>query len=414
MLYKSSIHFTIMKKLIILSKLGFIILSISFINNVFSQTNTNEPLNQTIDLSDFDSSTKHWYGIADKNNIINPTANQAMYSNNEITKIADNILLFQKNTGGWPKNYDMQAILTAEQIERVKASKSDPHATFDNSTTYTQIEYLAKVYSITKQEKYKQGCLLGIKYCLEAQYKNGGWPQYYPIEPNNYSRRITYNDGAFLGIMSLFEKIISKDVNFQFIDKKTIIKVKNAYNKGIECILNTQIYDNGRLTAWCQQHDEVTLEPAWARAYEVPSICNAESSDIAEFLMKIKNPNKRIIIAVQSAIKWFDDSKIRNTRIETIDAQTEQTTYKTITKDKIVVSDSTAKPIWTRFYELGTHRPLFSDRDSKFLYSLADVSRERRVGYAWYTYSPASAIKMYKTWQKKWAPDNNVLDKNNH
>ena len=31
---------------------------------------------------------------------------------------------------------------------------------------------------------------------------------------------------------------------------------------------------------------------------------------------------------------------------------------------------------------------MFSDRKSKFLYSLAEVSRERRSGYSWYTYAP--------------------------
>jgi hypothetical protein len=52
---------------------------------------------------------------------------------------------------------------------------------------------------------------------------------------------------------------------------------------------------------------------------------------------------------------------------------------------------------------------LFCDRNSKYLYSLAEVSRERRTGYGWYTYSPQEVLNKYPVWQKKWAPKNNIL-----
>lgn len=388
--------------------LAFLIF-IVFTSNVWSQKNANQINYPEINLSKFASSANHWYGIKDKSNIINFLPEKPRYKTNEITKIADNILLFQRNNGGWLKNYDMQAILTPEQVDSVVKTKASTHTTFDNSTTYTQIEYLAKVYSITHTAKYKNACLLGIQFCLDAQYPNGGWPQYFPIEPKNYSRRITFNDGAYMGIMELLQKIVTKDSDFNFVSEPIRNKILTAYNKGLECILNTQIVENGRMTVWCQQHDEITLQPAWARAFEPPSICNGESASIVLFLMKIKNPNDRIIKSIQSAVKWFDESKILYTRVETIKSETEDTKYQTITTDNIVVTDSLAKPIWTRYYELGTHRPLFCNRDSKFVYSLAEVSRERRVGYGWYIYAPQSVLNKYPSWQKKWAPNENVL-----
>jgi PelA/Pel-15E family pectate lyase len=362
-------------------------------------------------MQPFGDGTRHWYMIFDKNNIINAVPNQPTYTENQITEIADNILIFQRNNGGWPKNYDMQAILTSDQVQKLIDTKKDLHTTFDNSTTYTHVEYLAKVYTITHVAKYKSACEKGIQFCLDAQYANGGWPQYYPIEPKNYSRRITYNDGAYLGVMEMLEKIVRNHPDFSFVDQKLRKKAEIAYQKGVECILKTQIVDNGRLTAWCQQHDEITLQPAWARAFEPPSICNGESCAIVLFLMDIDNPDVRIIKSIQSAVKWFEDSKIYNTRVETIKGTAVPSTYRTITTDKIVVTDSTAKPIWTRYYELGTDKPLFCDRNSKYLYSLAEVSRERRTGYGWYTYSPQEVLKKYPAWQKKWASKENVLAK---
>lgn len=125
--------------------------------------------------------------------------------------------------------------------------------------------------------------------------------------------------------------------------------------------------------------------------------------------MNIDNPNEKIIQSIQSAVKWFAYSQIFNTRVETFDAPEFDSKYKKVSDDRRVVIDSTAPPIWTRYYELGTGRPLFCDRDSKYLYSMAEVSRERRSGYAWYTYEPSKVLKKYPEWQKKWTPSSNVL-----
>jgi PelA/Pel-15E family pectate lyase len=396
MTQKVTIRSLIILFLIILSVDGF---SQSFTSKVYTP----------IRLESFESSAHHWYFIRDKSNIINPLPNTPKYQPEEITKIADNILLFQRNNGGWPKNYDMQAILTREQADSVRKTKKVLHTTFDNSNTYTQIEYLAHVYNQTHLTKYKKACLKGIQFCLDAQYPNGGWPQYFPIEPKDYSRHITYNDGAYIGVLTLIQKIAAKDTLYSFVPEKMRKQSQTAYNRGIDCILNSQINENGILTVWCQQHDEVTLQPVWARAFEPPAICNSESVPIVLFLMKLKKPNERVIRAIQSAVKWFDESKILYTRVETVKASTENTKYTTISTDKRVVTDSTAAPIWTRYYELGTHRPLFCDRDSKFLYSFSEVSRERRVGYGWYTYEPEKVLKKYPAWQKKWAANENVL-----
>lgn len=375
---------------------------------VFSIAQSKNNGNLAISTKPFADGTNHWYYISDETNIVNPVPNQPKYPETEYTKIADNILYFQRNNGGWPKNYDMRAVLTPEQITNVVKTKSVLHTTFDNSTTYTHIYYLAQVYTLTKIEKYKQGCLKGFDFIFKSQFANGGWPQYFPLE-NGYSRHITFNDGAYMGIMNMLEKVIDNDPNFAFLDTKTREKVTASYQKGIDCILKTQIIDQGKLTAWCQQHDEVNLSPAWARKFEPPSICNGESAEIVLFLMNIDNPNEKIIKAIQGAVKWFEDSKIYNTRVETFNAPVFESKYKTVTDDRRVMIDSTAPPIWTRYYELKTEKPLFCDRDSKYLYSLAEVSRERRSGYAWYTYNPESVLKKYPEWQKKWAPTSNVL-----
>jgi len=377
----------------------------------YAQKPKEEQKYSTIDYAPFNDNGGHWYSIADKHNLINALPGHPRYKPNEISSIADNMLLFQKNNGGWPKNYDFFAILTPEQASIVKAAKNEINTTYDNGNTYTQIEALAIAYYNIKADKYKAGCIKGLEFILQSQYKNGGWPQYYPIEKNNYSSHITFNDGAMMGVMDLLKDILDGEPLYAFVDARLRGKLRVAYAKGLDCILKTQINDAGKPTAWCQQYDEFTLQPAWARKFEPASICNKESSDIVLFLMIIDHPSKAIIESVQHAVAWFDESVIHNTRVKTIPAPKVQTPYKVSVSDRVVVTDSTAPGIWTRFYELKTHRPLFCNRDSKFVYSLAEVLRERRDGYGWYTYDPQKVLNKYPKWQKKWAAGNDVLKK---
>src|ERR1035437_5946074 len=372
----------------------------------FGQKTTKVQKFTEIDPAPFADNTGHWYSIKDKNNMINAIPGKPRYKPTEIINIADNLVLFQKINGGWPKNYDFFAILTDKQKYSVAKGKNVLNTTFDNGNTYTQIAALSIAYSATKIEKYKIAALKGIDFLLSAQYKNGGWPQYYPLE-SNYSRCITYNDGVFEGIMELLNDIIDSEPQYAFIDKSYREKAKVAFNKGLDCIIKTQINDAGKPTAWCQQYDEVMLKLAWARKFEPASICNKESADLVLFLMRLDHPKKEVIGAIQNAVIWFQESKIYNTRVNMIPAPRILTPYRVSLTDRVVVSDKTAPPIWTRYYELKTHRPLFCNRDSKVVYSLAEVDRERRDGYGWYTYEPQKVLNKYPSWHKKWAPGNN-------
>ncbi len=357
--------------------------------------------NEIIDVSGFANSAHHWYDISAEDNVIEPLENQLRYKPWQIKEIADNILLYQKENGGWPKNYDMLAILTEEQKEALLKSKKMTNTTFDNWTTHTQVEYLARAYEIIKDERYKKACIKGIEFILKAQYPNGGWPQFYP-DTSGYRKFITFNDGATAGIMRVLYNIVKKVPHYSFVEKNLYERAKDAFEKGLRCIIDCQIKENGKLYAWGQQHDNVTLKPQYARSYELPSIANQESADLVLFLMDIENPSPELINAIESAIRWFEESKIEGIRIKEKKIEPIKYKWSTISVDRFVVKDSTAPPIWPRYSELVTHKPLFCNRDGKRVYSLAEVAHERRAGYTWYTYLPQQPLDKYQEWKKKW------------
>ena len=58
---------------------------------------------------------------------------------------------------------------------------------------------------------------------------------------------------------------------------------------------------NGRLAAWCAQHDEHTLAPAPARKFEPVSLSGGESVGVVRFLMSLDEPSPEVIAAVEQA-----------------------------------------------------------------------------------------------------------------
>lgn len=123
--------------------------------STYSQYKLKPPSGDSVDTNGFMDSSHHWYDIADEDHVISALPDQQRYQKRDVAKIADNILLYQKTNGGWPKNYDMLAILTEVQRQAVRAAENNLNTTFDNGAPHSQVDYLAKAYSIVKEEKYK-------------------------------------------------------------------------------------------------------------------------------------------------------------------------------------------------------------------------------------------------------------------
>ncbi|MDE0555863.1 MAG: pectate lyase [Candidatus Poribacteria bacterium] len=301
-------------------------------------------------------------------------------------RIADNVLTWQTLHGSWPKNRDTAS-------EPFDGKSDDLHGTFDNSATTGELRFLARAFRATKEPRYREAFLKGLSHILEAQYTTGGWPQFYPLS-KGYHRHITFNDGAMTLILELLRDI-SESSDYGFLETAYRTKAKAAVTKGIDCILRTQIKQDGKLTAWCAQHDEKTLAPAWARSYEPPSISGAESVDVVRFLMSVEEPTPAIIAAVEGAVAWFRSAAIHGIRLEKFTDAAGQ-------DDKRVVADPDAGPLWARFYEIGSNRPIFLDRDSVVRYAFSEIGQERRTGYAYYGGWAAKLLTdAYPRWKEK-------------
>src|SRR5262249_44387149 len=116
--------------------------------------------------------------------------------------------------------------------------------------------------------------------------------------------------------------------------------------------------------------------------------------------MSLDKPNAEIVAAIDGAVDWFDKSRLNGIRVEIRpDEKGPKGT------NKVVVQDPSAPPLWARFNEIGTNRPIFSDRDGVAKRNLSDLGYERRNGYAWLGSWPRQLLeKDYPAWKKKWKP----------
>ncbi len=342
---------------------------------------------KAINLSKFEDSIHHW-------NLFHDQGRYQRYTENQIIEIADNLIRYQNEDGGWPKNMDWLAIINIDSF-RQSLSERENQSTLDNNNVFSQIEYLSKVYDITNREVFKISAVKGINYLLNSQNESGGW-RGWDVDA------ITYNDQVMTGVMHLFLDITEQKEYFSWLSNSLLDSVKNSLNKAIVVTLQCQIVVDGKKTAWCQQHDHGTLKPVKARSYELPSITARESIDVIRFLMRLPEPSTEIIESVKSAVKWLEQSKIYGIRLDKIKLDDEKIINEEYPYDLIVVNDPIAEPIWSRYYDIKTNKPFLCRRDGTVVYSLEKISPERRTGYAWYGYWPAGLLqKEYPEWLKK-------------
>ena len=284
------------------------------------------------------------------------------------------ILSWQSAHGSWPKNKDTTKNLYSGDRKRLKG-------TFDNGATTDELRYLARAFRATGDKVCLDAFLSGFDHVIGAQYPNGGWPQYSPLS-DEYHRHITFNDGTMVRLLEFLRDFST----YEFVDAKRTESAKQAFGKGIDCILKCQIVVRGKPTVWCAQHDEVSFAPVTARAYELPSLSGSESAGILRFLMSLKNPSPEVIRSVRAGVAWFDSVKIEGIRIEKVSG------------DRQVIKDPQAPPLWARFYDLETGHPFFCDRDGVKMSSLSEIGKERRNGYAWYGNWGEAVAKAYAKW----------------
>jgi PelA/Pel-15E family pectate lyase len=288
----------------------------------------------------------------------------------------------QLESGGWDYKIEFDPAKRPEWRYRdtsnaVPASSPAPakgrnnSSTYDDNNTQSALRFLlayldaAKSSPDPRDAQIQESLDYGLKKLLEAQYPNGAWPQRwdghphdsakYPVKPatipadypreqpsGSYYAHYTFNDNAHRDLVVTLIDAWHRTGNTTY---------RDAARRAADYLILAQLPEPQPL--WAQQYDE-NLQPAWARAFEPPSITTGESAGVIRLLVDLylEFGDEKYLKPIPPAIAWLRKNEIAPGR-------------------------------WARLYELGTNKPIYGDRDKKIHYTLAEISEERRHGYGW-------------------------------
>lgn len=320
------------------------------------------------------------------------------YASSDARRVADNIVSFQTPAGGWGKNQPRnapvrqkgQAYVEGETPESVVTNGvlPNPHwgyvGTIDNGATTTEIAFLARVYTATRDTRYGDSALRGLNYLLTSQFPNGGWPQVWPLD-GAYHDCITLNDNAMISVMQVLHEVATASEPYRFVPADLRQRARVAEERALALLLDLQVERGGVKTLWAQQYDALSLMPASARNYEPPALATGESGGVLIYLIQRRPSSEKIKSAIKQAVHTLEGLKIEGKAfVEAVAGD-----------GKRLVAQPGAPTIWARYYSIETLSPIFGNREKKIFDNIDDIEKERRNGYSWFGTSPQKALNLY-------------------
>lgn len=301
------------------------------------------------------------------------------FRSDEASRLADHLLSFQTPSGGWSKHVDYSG--APRQPGQSYYSESDSWqyiATIDNDSTTEQLRYLGRIHRASPDARYRDAFAKGIGYLLQAQFPSGCWPQVFPLQ-GGYHDAATYNDDAIVNVLRLLGEVAAGE--YPFVASELRQSAGAGVELGVGCIVKSQLSMGDKLAVWAQQHDPLTLVPVSARSYELVGLSGRESAGVTLYLMSLPSPGPGVVRGVHAAVDWFKAHEIFGYEYDSYELRRVEG----------------AGPLWARLYELGTDKPIFSNRDGIKRYQWEELG-DRRRGYQWFTKAPAAVLAAFAAW----------------
>ena len=256
----------------------------------------------------------------------------------------------QRIVGGWDHRVDVAHLETNSKT----AIRKDGRCTFDDNITQGALSFLMSMDAVMDELWLTEAIELGLGYMMKSQFKNGAWPQWYPLR-DGYHDYYTFNDNAIndcIKVMLKAHRIYGKDEYLQ------------TAKSGGDFIILSQFPPPQ--SGWAQQYSH-DLKPAWARSFEPPGVCSAATVRNIRTLVDLflYTKDNKYLEPIPSAFEWLDNSKI-------------------------------GENLWARLYEEGTNKPVYGDREdgNKLHYVYENISERERTSYGWqgeYGFNAASS-----------------------
>lgn len=285
----------------------------------------------------------------------------------------------QLESGGWSYVIEFDPKLRPQWAYHADSAATKPDfksrknvTTFDDNNTQGALTFLLTFLDVAtnlppEQLKPIRAALdFGLARMLDAQYPVGAWPQRFDGEPQdpakhpirpasiatNWPRewpRVDY--GGFYTLNDNTQSDCIRTMLAAYYRHPEDIRFLLAAKRGGDFLVLAQLPEPQ--PAWAQQYN-YEMQPAWARAFEPPSVCAGESGGVVRTLgrLYLETDDEKYLRPIPAFFAWAQRSQLSSNR-------------------------------WARLYELETNKPIYGDRDGKIHYTLGEISAERQRGYAW-------------------------------
>jgi hypothetical protein len=250
------------------------------------------------------------------------------------------------------------AVATADACKKLEDNRVRNNATLDDNITQSNLGFLMWFDTVTKGQNpdVREAVQYGLDRLLKAQYPNGAWPVFLDRVlshrrfaaawqarlPRSWSREwvkppnsaLVLNDQLVRDMMRL---LLAAN---HYLEHEVLIA---AARRTGDFLLAAQLPAPQR--GWAQTYN-LDLEPIWGRKFEPPAVASRETAGAIEALLALylQTGERRYLDGAVQAADW-----LRKSRRPSGD--------------------------WARFYELGTNRPLYVNREDHLSYEARDLHR---------------------------------------
>ena len=322
-----------------------------------------------------------------------PNETVDLYSQEQVLAIANNLLLMQRNSGGWPANINPFRKLSGDQRLQFLKDQNARDASFANANIFPQIFYLSHVYLQTGDVRYRDSAKKAFRLVMATQLYNGGWPQQAQVIEGDEA---TINTRATINALRFLRRVAAGEMPYGYVPFDVRRQAADSVRKGDQLLLRLQQAHDSRASIWASAYDLKTSQPAAVNNQAVVALDPEVSVAITRYFMQIERPPAEVIRAVKGAVDWFSRNTLQQAQLRTA---AKRPTW----APKYSRAALPRQPVWAEYYTVDTSRPLVDGASGRPVdpYVASSLVANKK----WYGSWARGLLQTdYPNWQKKAIP----------
>lgn len=310
---------------------------------------SHEPVYRQIPTTGFSKVVGYWHqqmGV--------DTPDQPSYSPQDILPIADNLLLMQRNNGGWPAYLNPFLVLSSDERLQYLKDQNAKDASFRHHNIFPQVFYLSHVYLQTGDVRYRNAARKAIRLILASQVYNGGWTLQASASVGD-EQGLVIDTGATLDALSFLRKVAAGEMPYGYISFDMRRQAAEAVRKGDQLLLRLQQAHNSRLSVWASAYSLDSSLPVAAEDELIAALNVPLSVRLAQYFMAVKRPPAELVRSINGAVSWLQNNSLHSWLQRQQQSARGPSNPLTLPKSEEYLADT---PIWAQRYNITDSSPL--------------------------------------------------------